>query len=91
MLNREQAKAASEAVLEPKRKKLNEKSKKRLKRKEYWEAHRQKGMVGLIGFGLGGVVGYYLAGDVFPWNIFGLAIGFALATLYRCFGIPVNK
>lgn len=91
MLSREQAEAASEAVLEPKRQQLADKQERKRQRQEFWEIHRQKAVIGLVGFGLAGTVGYYAVGDVYPWNLVGLGIGFALATICRLFSGPVNQ
>ena len=91
MLSREQSEAASKADLEPKRRQLSLRQESNRQREEFWEAHRQKAVVGLVGFGLGGTLGYYAIGDVFPWNMVGVGIGFALATICRGLGIPVNK
>ncbi|MBN7768285.1 hypothetical protein KUV44_17630 [Marinobacter daepoensis] len=91
MLSREQAEAASNAVLEPKRQQLADRQERKRQRKELWEIHRQKAAIGLVGFGLAGAVGYYAVGDVFPWCVLGLGIGFALAAICRRLGITVNK
>ena len=91
MLSREQAEAASEAVLSPKRRQLADRQERKRQRQKLWEVHRQKAAIGLVGFGLAGTVGYYAIGDVFPWNLVGLGIGFTLATISRWLGIPVNQ
>ena len=91
MLSREQAEAASESVLLPKRRQLADRQERKRQRQKLWEVHRQKAAIGLVSFGLAGTVGYYAVGDVFPWNLVGLGIGFALATISRWLGIPVNQ
>ncbi|KAA8985472.1 hypothetical protein [Halospina sp. K52047b] len=70
---------------------LARKQDRKRQREAFWEVHRQKAVIGLVGFGLAGTVGYYAVGDVFPWNMFGLGAGFALATVCRELGIPINQ
>lgn len=91
MLSREQGYAASDAILEPERRRFAQRQERKRQRKEFWVAHREKAIIGLVGFGLAGTVGYYAVGDVFPWNVAGLGFGFALATICRRLGIPVNN
>jgi len=83
MLSRDQAEAASDAVLKPRRQQLADRQERKRQREEFWEIHRQKAATGLVGFGLAGTAGYYAVGDVFPWNLLGLGIGFGLATICR--------
>jgi|GEM_PF-6357954 len=91
MLSREETHAVSETVLDSKRQNLARKQDRKRQREAFWEVHRQKAVIGLVGFGLAGTVGYYAVGDVFPWNMFGLGAGFALATVCRELGIPINQ
>ncbi|EED32037.1 hypothetical protein NOR53_3495 [gamma proteobacterium NOR5-3] len=36
-----------------------------------------------MGFGAGGVLGLYLAGDWFPWSMVGLGAGFMIPAVLR--------
>ena len=91
MLSREQAETTSDAVLEPKRQQLADRQERKRQREEFWDIHKQKAVFGLGGFGLAGTIGYYAVGDVFPWNLLGLGIGFILATICRHLGISMNQ
>ncbi|XOZ34514.1 hypothetical protein ACMDCT_04595 [Halomonadaceae bacterium KBTZ08] len=91
MLSRDQAEWASEAVLEPERRRLARKQERKRQREAFWQAHAQKADIGLLGLALGSHLGYYAVGDLFPWNLIGLGLGFGLAVLARRLGIPLFR
>ncbi|PVY77974.1 hypothetical protein C8D92_1026 [Tamilnaduibacter salinus] len=87
MLAPDEAEKASEAILEPSRERLAKKQRKRLR----WSVRFQKFRVALLGFIVGGLLGDYFFGDLYPWNVVGLAIGLFVAAILRRFPVPVNK
>lgn len=91
MLSREQAESAAEAVLEPERQRLRQRHRRKRQWSAFWQAHQQMMGIGLFGLTSGSYVGYYTFGELFPWNIIGLGIGFGLAVMARRLGIPLFR
>ncbi|MEE2023460.1 hypothetical protein [Alkalimonas mucilaginosa] len=87
MLSREQAEVAAEALLKSKRQQLARKQANRQK----WRLRRHRMVASFIGFIMGTILGDYFAGDPYPWNLIGLAIGLVFALLGQHFGRPEDK
>lgn len=85
-MKKNQAEDVSEALLEPLQKELQEKRRKSLERNALWERQRQNGALALIGLGLGSALGFFVAGEAFPWGLAGMALGFATSLAYRAAG-----
>lgn len=82
MLTRKEAEEAAEEVLEPRRQQLL----RRRERRRKYRLLRQSVVGGVIGLYLGGMLGDYFFGDVYPWGIVGLVVGLLLVALFRWAG-----
>ena len=81
MLTKEQAQAAADALLEDKRAEqaaLHARLQERRLASQKW-----MGASTLLGLAVGGLIGHYAVGQIFPWNLLGMVVGIAIGFALR--------